>query len=135
MDAFMPNVDQVEVEKIRLTVQRVIDRELLNAGYIPVHVLVEQDAHRLAVELRKFIGAVGAEHIDIEESWPEDWWQAVRARWLPAWWLRRRPVRMRSVSVHRKVYAAVCPHIDLPARDNGSDHFRFLYHHSPVSRP
>lgn len=27
-------------------------------------------------------------------SYPADWWQAVRQRWAPKWWLKRHPVQM-----------------------------------------
>ncbi len=39
---------------------------------------------------------------ELEERWPADWWQAFRERWFPAWWLRRWPVRYKSVSIKEK---------------------------------
>lgn len=30
---------------------------------------------------------------------PADWWQAVRERWCPAWWLARHPVRYRVETI------------------------------------
>ena len=53
---------------------------------------------------------------------PADWWQAVRERWAPAWWLRRHPVITREVSATRsaraeaKRYRAVCPHVATEGR-------------------
>jgi hypothetical protein len=36
-----------------------------------------------------------------EESFPDDWWQAVKDRWFPAWAKRRWPVRRRIVRMER----------------------------------
>lgn len=48
------------------------------------------------------------------EHWqPADWWQAVRERWAPAWWLRRRPVRKTCVTLELTAYD-VAGHITLP---------------------
>lgn len=41
---------------------------------------------------------------------PRDWWQALRERWLPAWWLRRHPVRCREIVTHHH-YIRSCPHL------------------------
>ncbi len=35
-----------------------------------------------------------------KEEFPENWWQAVRNRWLPHWWLRRFPVKYRKIKVN-----------------------------------
>jgi hypothetical protein len=54
------------------------------------------------------------ERIDIEVKWPENWIEAFRERWFPAWLLRRKPIRYKSVSVHRTLFEKVCPHIRVP---------------------
>jgi len=47
-------------------------------------------------------------------SHPEDWWQAVRLRWFPRWWLERHPVRMRRHVVSATEFY---PHITVPHRE------------------
>lgn len=32
-------------------------------------------------------------------TYPEDWWQAFKQRWLPRWALRRWPVRQRTIEM------------------------------------
>ena len=41
---------------------------------------------------------------EYELEYPLDWWQAVRKRWLPAWWLRRWPVRQETRTIHLVAY-------------------------------
>lgn len=38
---------------------------------------------------------------------PVDWWQHLRQRWFPKWWLRRYPVRMDTVNLDR-LFDVVC---------------------------
>lgn len=42
--------------------------------------------------------------LDSIEKIPLNWWQAVRQRWAPAWWLRRFPVRNRDLKLYQAVY-------------------------------
>lgn len=37
-------------------------------------------------------------------EYPADWWQAVRARWFPAWALRRWPARMVRIEMDAAAY-------------------------------
>jgi hypothetical protein len=57
---------------------------------------------------------------------PADWWQALRERWFPKFWLRRWPVRMKTVSDSKTVVQSmtkVCPHIRVPGEER---HIRFV---------
>lgn len=45
-------------------------------------------------------------------SYPRDWWQAVRGRFLPKWWLRRRPVKQTTRTF---VASKLLPAIPIPA--------------------
>lgn len=63
---------------------------------------------------------------------PLDWWQAFRARWFPAWWLARWPVRMRQIyAVTARYRYHVCPHFDLPP---GNNHVYFLAYENPPAK-
>ena len=42
-------------------------------------------------------------------SYPADWWQSFKLRWLPRWAKDRWPVRMEM-----QQFARYCPHIDVP---------------------
>jgi hypothetical protein len=45
-------------------------------------------------------------------QFPADWWQAVRERWCPQWWLRRHPVKRTRRTVYMTVYNT-CPHLNI----------------------
>ena len=53
-----------------------------------------------------------------EFTYPLDWWQALKARWFPAWALKRWPVQMKRVGGGRKEVEvrAIFPELD-PMRD------------------
>ena len=54
-------------------------------------------------------------------SVPADWWQGVRERWLPTWWLRKHPIEYTKIQV---IY--VCPHLQVPAQEVPFVHLHWL---------
>lgn len=84
-------------------------------------------AARLSIEADRVAGLLVAAAFDFlgqrtaprTFEWPATWWDAVKARWCPAW-LRLRPVRMRRVTVHAQ---ALCPQLPVatfvPPADRG----------------
>lgn len=82
-----------------------------------------QIAKEMVVELRAYL--TSKEH-EVEERQtmdvPADWWEALRERWFPHWWLRRYPLRMRTIETLKKTRVVnVCPHIA-----SGKRHVNFL---------
>ena len=56
---------------------------------------------------------------------PADWWQALRERWAPKWWLRRYPVVTREIDTVRTVkWFKVCPEMD--GRTAQNDRIQFF---------
>ena len=51
-------------------------------------------------------------------SYPADWWQGVKLRWLPKWLKRRYPIKM---TLHR--FQRFCPHLGDGEPDS---HVRYL---------
>ena len=50
----------------------------------------------------------------LDLRWPTDWWQAVKNRWAPGWWLRRWPVRWEGVDLTQVVAMEVPRNIGHP---------------------
>ena len=48
----------------------------------------------------------GLSTVEEHAMWPEDWWQAFKVRWFPAWLERIYPIRMQRMETHRW-----CPHL------------------------
>ena len=107
--------EKLYVQQVFLTALRVAVQHRLPEEYLGVVANLEIKAEWLAgdlvaslmsrlVEGEEFPEA--SEHIDI----PADWWQGVRERWLPAWWLKRYPVQTECI-VTRTGVRSNCPHI------------------------
>lgn len=125
---------EVRAEKIVIAHRDVLSAELWDAMRSSVSVEVD-DAHRIQRRMRAHILGMPDEPLVVEVrvtasvEIPADWWQAVRERWCPEWWLARYPVLTREVSqtetgrAEGKRYRAVCPHI---ATDERGTHLRWL---------
>jgi len=116
------SIVQVTAEQIRLfAVEDLSKRELQN---MPAEAVVEvcRDKYgSLRLMMTAKVYGMPQERIVIHKRWPADWWQAVRERWFPRWWLRRHPVRYERVDVDQTIYAAVCPHLHAAPRRSHLD--------------
>jgi hypothetical protein len=72
---------------------------------------------------RAGLAAIGRYSHEVGFDVPADWYQALRERFAPAWWLRRWPVKTRRLSKSVTMYKAVCPHVGVRRDDT---HFAFL---------
>jgi hypothetical protein len=61
--------------------------------------------------LHSYMALAGQRFEPVRVEYPADWWQALKARWFPAWAARRWPVRYHTVSWSPEV---VYPLIALP---------------------
>ena len=120
-------------ELLKYQVYQTISKYELNADAIEVDLNkhIEALAHELTLRLT-FHLLRGEETLILppeEIEIPADWWQAVRERWLPAFWLRRFPLRTRSIVTNKRV-TRVCPH---PAAAPSRIHFNFLNQKAEVT--
>lgn len=82
-------------------------------------------ADQLLVQLSAYLLGVEGEIIEQYVEAPADWWQAVRERWAPGWWLKRYPVKTRVlVDIHAQRYEKVCPHATV--HPEGPEHIQWL---------
>ena len=85
-------VEKVELERIEWSLAHALARHRLRYRKVSAFRPVDQDAILVYV-----MGTLWAEEVGSETyTWPRGWLQAVRERWLPAWWLRRHPVEYES---------------------------------------
>ena len=81
-------VEKVELERIEWAISHTLTGRDLSFRKICAFLPVDQDALLIHV-----MGTLWAEEVGSETyRWPCGWLQAVRERWLPAWWLKRHPV-------------------------------------------
>ena len=73
----------------------------LSADLLDVSVDVDETAKAIMGNIVLQVhGTVWAENESVRRqvvSYPHDWWQAVRERWLPAWMLKRWPIVYKDI--------------------------------------
>ncbi len=110
-------VEQRAIERIKVQGRRALDPVLTAEAVGGIEVLLLEEVDRLAVEIRRHMLAVDEESQVREVSYPRDWWEAVKQRFAPSWFLCRWPIRFRTHRLEVKSYGAVCPHHDIQARE------------------
>ena len=106
------NNDDVSIQE--LTVRAIRQLSLVDLKNIhPDNIIpfVNWHAGRLLMGLDAYIASDDRKHALCE--WPRDWWQAVRARWCPRWWLARHPVLMER---REFVASEMVPHLNINVR-------------------
>lgn len=103
---------RVLIERIQVSIGAIMPRHILDKAEL-VSDLYELCGD-MSWQLRLFMA--GKEH---SERVPADWWQHVKLRFAPKWWLVKYPVEYRKI-----VITHFCPHLHLP--DNNSKHITFL---------
>ena len=126
MKDLFPAYQRVVVEKLRVALQKHLSMEGLHfsRNHMDVACYLDEASRQLVVAVETYL--LGKKHAKdvVTERVPADWWQAVRERWCPFWWLRRFPVRYREIVVKGEVWN-VCPHVNQVARPE-QRHVEFL---------
>jgi len=118
------HIKTFSAEQIRVLTHKSISSE--EANRMPPQVfmsLVHGIRDNMLLEISAYFAGLLDHKIDIEESYPADWWQAFKDRWFPKWLLRKYPVQCREIIIHKKIYRAVCPHVHA---DPPATHLRWL---------
>ena len=87
----MSTVRTIQLEQLRYAIVQRLSREFAIDAAVDFNECSRFMADDIAVLVVQAV--LGEKLREIESKWPADWWQAVRERWVPAWWLRRWPVR------------------------------------------
>jgi hypothetical protein len=86
--------DTVQLERIKFMAMMYVAKEMINNFAIPPEVEVtnqfEWMLDNIVIRIRQDI--LGKQLDRVEIRYPEDWWQAIKARWFPKWALNRWPV-------------------------------------------
>jgi len=81
-----PTFSQIELEKIRIAAQVVIDRQLMGAK---VQWLEHHLTDQLVIQIQGYLLGETKEPEPI--VYPKTWWDALKIRWFPKWLLKRYP--------------------------------------------
>lgn len=109
---------KVVLQRIELGAREVLSREELHgaAGTLRARI-IDDCGRRLAIQLKTHILGIEGEQITVSKQWPRDWWQAVRERFMPQWWLLRHPVVYDEINIDERQFLAVCPHVHIESPD------------------
>lgn len=102
------NFEHVVCSRMRFAINQAMDLRRLKHER-DVNAAIDYAAGQMVARLE--VEMLGREIGRITAKWPADWWQAVRERWAPAWWLKRHPVKYEQID--RPVYN-ICPHLNVP---------------------
>lgn len=98
-------------ERIRLTSVDYFSDAALGTMGAELDSFLDKTVKAVGLRLRAYVYAMPKETIEIHLKYPEGWWQALRERWLPSWWLKRWPIVYVRVDITEKRYGPVCPHL------------------------
>jgi len=105
----MPDVRQIELERIHLTVTKTVSNDVL-ADLIrrgTFRAFNERLVDGILMELRTWLWDKKRATISVHREWPATWWDALKERWFPKWLTRRFPVEMDSVHVEQPLFEYV----------------------------
>ncbi|MBV8072094.1 MAG: hypothetical protein JO270_19460 [Acidobacteriaceae bacterium] len=112
-DLSMVELERILVDKIRVEVTHRWDRHHLDClrNHLNLTVALDPVAQNLVFRLQSYVLGKDTSYVDATERVPADWWQALRQRWFPGWWLRRWPLRWRVIEI-RRIERRMCPHLN-----------------------
>ena len=90
---------RIETEKVTFAVNRHLP-DVMARSAVSLDCLRDDMLREMVYALRYEVLGVALDERVVK--YPADWWQAFRARWFPAWWLRRRPVRNTEIRMTLK---------------------------------
>ncbi len=123
-------IERVTLDLLRVAAQRQIGLNKLAflRNNLEIYARVDDCNRRLVIELMSHVLAGPTQTVTLTLAVPADWWQAVRERFLPKWWLRRWPVRYRVEKAEQQVRMRCCPHMDIKTQ---RPHLEFLMEKTP----
>jgi hypothetical protein len=114
---------QVVLEKVKLSIHAHFP--CFGNGNYDVRFL-ERDMDELVMRLSFYLAGKKEEtNVTNVVHVPANWWQGLRERWLPKFWLCRWPVKTRRIDTVTTVANwRVCPHVPVPG--GMSEHFNWI---------
>jgi hypothetical protein len=93
-------IKTVELERISFTLNQVIAPELAKQFVNPAKIRTMMDpmTQQMVITIQQDI--LGRATRQIYTEYPADWWQAVKERFAPHWFLRRWPIRYTKIELH-----------------------------------
>jgi hypothetical protein len=114
------------IEKVEIGLNTVVPRHFLMNAEISKYMDYMTDG--LIFRFRSYLAGAKHESTHVEQTIkvPLSWWDHVKERFAPKWFLKRWPTQYRTIEVKRVVTITnICPHIEVPHDDRR--HFEVLF--------
>jgi len=106
-------MEETTLHKFKYALQRHLDEalvhELANMPELELQMYASVIADQIVIAVRGFM--LGDELERVSASWPANWWEAVKSRFLPEWAKKRWPIRYERIMLEAK---ALYPKMKLP---------------------
>lgn len=141
VDLGMPVMKRVMYEKLKIGIGAKIPQHILmNADiYKQAEYLTDQIFYRLSAYLasKSTTKEEATERVLEVVKVPLTWWEHLKDRFAPLWFLRRWPVQYRYINIRleeKRIVTTtnICPHIELPPEDR--THFEFMMCDDPFGQ-
>lgn len=118
---------EFQLERVRSQVTRRIPLGEYTRASLDLKEMIVDDLARSMVEftLRADVLGKRKEYVTTTDV-PLTWWDHLKQRFSPRWALRRYPVRMRKILTTHTTITHVCPHVDVPYREDEAVHLMFM---------
>ncbi len=118
---------KVSTEVIRMAVQSHLSRHCLENLRFDTKAMIDNITGDMVFQL---VAGISGKQEKTEVSYPADWWQALRQRWFPRWWLKRHPVQFKRIVT---TTTHLCPH--LPIGEHRTQHYHLQWLMKEESQP
>lgn len=103
---------RVVTDMVRLSIsQKLKDHVFLD--FKCIERLAEPLAYEFVYQLDAYLNGKQQEVEHTEITYPIDWFEAFKERWLPVWLLKKYPVKYQTHKIVTKI-TKICPHLDVP---------------------
>ncbi len=90
----MGDYQEVKLQGATWMLHLPVTQEML--GDVSAHAWIDHELQMACIQVHSRLFYENLETIE----YPADWWQAIKARWLPGWAKRRWPLRMRHYEIN-----------------------------------
>lgn len=125
-DEELTHVEKFLLEKVKFGFQMHMSNVLINELRVRTEILDYMADKTVRVMVTGFLmGGTQRREVLTSETFPASWWEELKERRAPAWFLARYPVRMRTME-KTIIYQNICPHTNSVPERGVDPHLTFL---------
>ena len=107
----MNKANEIALEFVYNYVSREVDLKKMPLNGVKIATHLDEEIGKLRLMMSGYLAGNNFKP-PVKISYPADWIQAIRARWLPDWWRKRHPVQMITETVY--FYQMYPDYLDFP---------------------